>query len=58
MAKLGSKTAIVTGSGRGIGRAIALELVQEGVNVAVVDLVGEKAERVAEEKRTAEANGR
>jgi short chain dehydrogenase. len=58
MAKLGGKTAIVTGSGRRIGRAIALELVQEGVNVAVVDLVGEKAERVAEEKRPAEANGR
>ena len=32
---LAGKTAIVTGSGRGIGRAIALELAQRGAQVAV-----------------------
>ncbi|NOZ70519.1 MAG: SDR family oxidoreductase [Chloroflexi bacterium] len=32
---LAGKTAVVTGSGRGIGRAIALELGQRGANVAV-----------------------
>ncbi|MFZ2518521.1 MAG: SDR family NAD(P)-dependent oxidoreductase, partial [Anaerolineae bacterium] len=29
------KTAIITGSGRGIGRAIAIELAQRGAQVAV-----------------------
>ena len=32
---LAGKTAVITGSGRGIGRAIALELAGHGVNVAV-----------------------
>lgn len=32
---LSGKTAVITGSGRGIGRAIALELAARGVNVAV-----------------------
>lgn len=32
---LAGKTAVVTGSGRGIGRAIAVELARRGVNVAV-----------------------
>ena len=32
---LHGKTAVITGSGRGIGRAIALELASHGVNVAV-----------------------
>jgi len=32
---LRGKTAVITGSGRGIGRAIALELARYGVNVAV-----------------------
>lgn len=51
MLKLTGKSAIVTGSGRGIGRAIALELAQEGADVAVVDLIGENADRVAREIR-------
>ena len=32
---LRGKTAVITGSGRGIGRAIALQLAEYGVNVAV-----------------------
>jgi 3-oxoacyl-[acyl-carrier protein] reductase len=36
--KLDGKTAIVTGSGRGIGRAIALKLASEGTRVVVNDL--------------------
>ena len=33
--QLAGKTALVTGSSRGIGRAIALALADEGVQVAV-----------------------
>ena len=35
MGRLEGKTALVTGASRGIGRAIALELAQEGANVAI-----------------------
>jgi 3-oxoacyl-[acyl-carrier protein] reductase len=38
MTKLSDKTAIVTGSGRGIGREIALKLAAEGAAVVVNDL--------------------
>jgi 3-oxoacyl-[acyl-carrier protein] reductase len=43
MAKLDNKVAIVSGSGRGIGRQIALKLAAEGASVVVNDLDSEPA---------------
>jgi 2-hydroxycyclohexanecarboxyl-CoA dehydrogenase len=43
---LQGKTALVTGGGRGIGRAIALALAREGAQVAVADILKENAESV------------
>jgi 2-hydroxycyclohexanecarboxyl-CoA dehydrogenase len=45
------RTAVVTGGGSGIGRAIAHRLASDGFAVAILDLNGETAERVAEEIR-------
>ena len=49
--KLQDKTAIITGSGWGIGKAIAKTLGLEGAKVIVNDVVKEEAERVAQELR-------
>ncbi|MGV9747244.1 SDR family NAD(P)-dependent oxidoreductase [Rhodococcus zopfii] len=49
MKRLDGRTAIVTGAGRGIGRAIALTLASEGANVVVNDLDGIPAEEVVSE---------
>jgi len=47
--KVDNKTAIVTGSRRGIGRAIALALAKEGANVVVSDISQEDCEKVVNE---------
>ena len=46
------KSAIVTGAGRGIGRAMALRLAKEGASVAVTDVEESGAEAVAQEIRS------
>ena len=46
---LTGKTALVTGAGQGIGRALAFALGQAGAAVAVADIVGDKAAGVAAE---------
>ena len=49
MSILSNQVAVVTGAGRGIGRAIALKLAAEGANIACVSRSLENAERVAAE---------
>ena len=49
MASLSGKVALVTGGGSGIGLATARLLAERGATVAVADLVGDSAERVATE---------
>jgi len=49
MTKLAGKTAYVTGSGRGIGRALALKLASEGASVVVNDMDAGPAQEVVAE---------
>ncbi|CAG9274321.1 SDR family NAD(P)-dependent oxidoreductase [Paraburkholderia unamae] len=49
MSKLTGKVAIVSGSGRGIGREIALKLASEGAAIVVNDLDAEPAQSVVAE---------
>jgi 3-oxoacyl-[acyl-carrier protein] reductase len=46
------KVAIITGAGRGIGKAIAERLASEGADVVICDIDKEAAERTAEEIRS------
>lgn len=48
MSKLAGKSAIVTGSGRGIGREVALKLASEGARVVINDLDADPANEVVE----------
>jgi 3-oxoacyl-[acyl-carrier protein] reductase len=51
MSQLTNQIAVVTGAGRGIGRAIALKFATEGADVACVSRTQENSEKVAAEIR-------
>src|SRR5208282_1947813 len=51
MKQLENQIAVVTGAGRGIGRAIALKFAAEGADIACVSRTAENAEKVAAEIR-------
>ncbi len=51
--KLDGRVALVSGSGRGIGREIALKLVSEGARIVVNDLDADPAQETAETIRSA-----
>jgi 3-oxoacyl-[acyl-carrier protein] reductase len=53
MSKLKGKIALVSGSGRGIGRAIALKLASEGAKVVINDLDAAPGDAVAAEIKAA-----
>lgn len=49
MQNLKGKTALITGAGRGIGRATAIAFAKEGINIGLVGRTGENLEKVAQE---------
>ncbi len=51
MSKLEGKTALVTGSGRGIGRALALKLAADGARLVINDLDADPANEVVQQIR-------
>lgn len=51
MSQLPNQIAVVTGAGRGIGRAIALKFAAEGADVVCVSRTAENSEKVANEIR-------
>ena len=53
MSELAGQIAVVTGAGRGIGRAIALQFAASGADVVCVSRTAENAEKVAQEVKAA-----
>jgi 3-oxoacyl-[acyl-carrier protein] reductase len=53
MSQLANQVAVVTGAGRGLGRAIALKFASEGADVVCVSRTAENSEKVAGEVRAA-----
>jgi 3-oxoacyl-[acyl-carrier protein] reductase len=51
MSQLTNQIAVVTGAGRGIGRAIALKFAEEGADIVCVSRTAENAEKAATEIR-------
>jgi NAD(P)-dependent dehydrogenase (short-subunit alcohol dehydrogenase family) len=49
--RLDGQTAFVTGGGGGIGRGIVIRLAEAGANVAVLDIIPERAEEATEQVR-------
>jgi 3-oxoacyl-[acyl-carrier protein] reductase len=52
MNQVKEKIAVVTGAGRGIGRAIALKMADEGADVVCISRSQENSEKIAEEVRS------
>ena len=46
--RLAGKRALITGAGQGFGRGMAERFVAEGAQVAVVDILADKAAEVAD----------
>lgn len=49
MGRLNGKTSIVTGGGRGLGKAFCLAMAEQGAKVCVADILGKEAQETAQE---------
>ena len=47
--KLENRLVIITGSGRGIGKSVALAMAKEGADIVSIDIDGESAKQTSEE---------
>ncbi|WP_366921530.1 SDR family NAD(P)-dependent oxidoreductase [Metallumcola ferriviriculae] len=50
--KLKDKVAVITGSARGLGRAIAQQFLEEGATVIITDINEQRVRKTAEELST------